>query len=115
MNSILEVIRKIGLFLFGVVLIVWGYRANAATTREGAVFDKNGVSPILKALEENLKEQQEARQAEKAGKKEESVKDSKVSLPMEGKKEDKKERKEKKVESQTVIEKEKPEEASGTK
>lgn len=111
MSSIMEVIRKVGLFLFGIVLIIWGYRANAATKNEGAISAKGGISPILKALEENLKQQQEARKAEKAQKKEEPVKETKASLPIEKKKEEKKETK---VEEQTVIEKETPEESSGT-
>lgn len=111
MSNIMEVIRKIGLFLFGIVLIVWGYRANAATKNEGAISAKDGISPVLKALEDTLKQHQEARQAEKAQKKEEPVKESKASLPIEKKKEEKKETK---VKEQTVVEKETPEESSGT-
>lgn len=106
MNGI--VVRKVGLFLFGIVLIVWGYRANAATKNEGAISARDGISPVLKALEDTLKQHQEARQAEKAQKKEEPVKESKTSLPIEKKKE------ETKVKEQTVIEKETPEESSGT-
>ncbi|GHV40908.1 hypothetical protein FACS1894179_08200 [Bacteroidia bacterium] len=112
MNSVMEVIRKTGLFLFGVVLIVWGYRANAATNNEGPISVKGGISPILKALEKNLKQQQEAGQAEDSGKKEKPVKTNKVSLPIEKKKE---EDKETKIEARTVIEKETPEKSSGTK
>lgn len=111
MNSVMEVIRKTGLFLFGVILIIWGYRANAATNNEGAISAKGGISPILKALEENLKQQQEARQAENSGKKEKPVKTNKVSMPIEKKKEKDKETK---IGAQTVIEKETPEKSSAT-
>ncbi|GAB6009307.1 hypothetical protein [Dysgonomonas reticulitermitis] len=111
MNNVMEVIRKVGLFLFGIVLIVWGYRANAATNNEGAISAKGGISPILKALEKNLKQQQEAGQAENSEKKEELVKTNKVALPIEKKKEKDKETK---IEVQTVIEKETPEKSSAT-
>lgn len=111
MSNIMEVVRKVGLFLFGIVLIIWGYRANAATKNEGAISAKDEISAILKELGDTLKQHQEAKQAEKVQKKEEPVKESKVSLPIEKKKEEKKETK---VEEQTVIEKETPEESSGT-
>jgi hypothetical protein len=80
MSSVMEVIRKTGLFLFGVVLIVWGYKANAATNNEGAISARGGILPILKNLEENLKQQQEARQAENSEKKEETVKTNKSTI-----------------------------------
>ncbi len=111
MGRIMESIRKVGLFLFGIVLIVWGYRANAATKNEGVMSAKNGISPILKALEENFKQQQEAKLAEKA-EKEELIKKRKAALLVEKKKAEKEEAK---IEQQTVIEKETPEESSGTK
>ena len=31
-----ENIKKIGLFLFGIVLVVWGYKANATTNEQAA-------------------------------------------------------------------------------
>lgn len=114
MNSVMEAVRKTGLFLFGIVLIVWGYRANAATKNEGAISVKGGVSPVLKALEKDLKQQHEARQAEKVEKaqQEELMKKKKAALAVEKKKAEKEESK---IEEQTVIEKETPEESSGTK
>ena len=111
MSSVIEVIKKIVLFLFGIVLIIWGYRANAATNKEGAMLVKDGISSKLKELEESLRKELETRQtAPKTQKKEEPIKKekAKISLSTVKKKE------EKKVEVQTVIEKETPEESSGT-
>jgi hypothetical protein len=36
MNNIVQILKKAGLFLFGVLLIIWGYKVNAANIEEKA-------------------------------------------------------------------------------
>lgn len=34
MNKLINLVKKIGLFLFGIFLVVWGYKSNAAYAAE---------------------------------------------------------------------------------
>jgi len=40
MNNIIQVLKKVGLFLFGILLIIWGYKVNAANIEEKAKEEK---------------------------------------------------------------------------
>lgn len=109
MNNILNIIKKIALFLFGVILIIWGYKANAANTeKEGKAIEpmKDILEPVLNAIEEkNVKPEDEPKPVQEPKKQvtpQPTAKEKKVD--------------EKKIEEpqQTVIEKATPEESSGT-
>lgn len=40
MNNIVQILKRIGLFLFGVLLVIWGYKVNAANAEEKAKEEK---------------------------------------------------------------------------
>lgn len=105
MNNIWEIIKKAGLFLFGVVLIIWGYRANASTGKVGALPAKSGFGELLNSYEEELNAKAEELKPEP--KKVEPVKVVKTQVAPEKKPEIA-------TEPQTVVEKETPEESSAT-
>lgn len=122
MNNILETVKKIGLFLFGIVLVIWGYAANHATNNKGALSIKGYLMPLMKDIEKQLKQQQDSLARKEKSEAEKLLRKSEVTLP----KKDAvvKETNPKKVEDEssskvseepkTVIEPEKAEEASGT-
>ncbi|GAB6120794.1 hypothetical protein [Dysgonomonas termitidis] len=130
MRNIIQNIKKITLFLFGVILIIWGYKVNAAnnTAKAEEENDKAAkeveVLPVTATEKEDEKPQTEqpAEAQPKEVKKETPVntpaKPKAVSTVPAVKKEAEKkvEVEPKKVEEpkQTVIEKATPEEASGT-
>ncbi|MFQ9315494.1 hypothetical protein [uncultured Dysgonomonas sp.] len=138
MNNIVQILKKTGLFLFGVLLVIWGYKVNAANTEEKAKEEKEKNTKeveqpiVLPPADEPKTEEQPVKEEVKSltapakvsteKKKAEDVKPKasttpqtkKASTAVENKKENQTE--EKKVEEvkQTVIEKATPEESSGT-
>lgn len=140
MNNIIQILKRIGLFLFGVLLVIWGYKVNAANTEEKAKDEKEKNTkeveqPIVlppadepKAEELPVKEEVKSLTApakvSPEKKKTEDVKPKASATPqtkksataVESKKEKENQTEEKKVEEvkQTVIEKATPEESSGT-
>lgn len=118
MNYILDLLKKIGLFLFGVVLVIWGYGANLATAKKEASGAKGSYVPLIKDIEGQLKQQQDSlvnkKDVEKRAK--ENVLPKKNLLKKEISSPIIKEEPIAKIseEPKTVIEPEKSEESSGT-
>ncbi|EGK02834.1 hypothetical protein [Dysgonomonas gadei] len=126
MRNIIQNIKKITLFLFGVILIIWGYKVNAANNTAKAEEEKDKATKEVEILpvaatekeEDKPQTEQPAEPQAKEVKKETPVKPKAVSTVPAVKKEVEKkiEEEPKKVEEpkQTIIEKATPEEASGT-
>lgn len=109
MNNILDTIKKIALFLFGVILIIWGYKANASNTAKEA----KAIEPMKDILEPALNAIEEKSAKTKAESK--PIQDTKKqAVPQAVAKEKKVEEKKIEEPQQTVIEKATPEESSGT-
>lgn len=138
MNNIIQVLKKIGLFLFGILLIIWGYKVNAANNEEKTKAEREsnnkeiGQQPVNVPADNNPAEQDTLKTEIKKvvtpkanDKKAVPQAKPKVSAPtpakspestVEKKTESKVVEEPVKVEEpkQTVIEKETPEESSGT-
>lgn len=129
MKDVIQISKKIALFLFGVVLVIFGYKANATNNSSNAKEDQDKNKKDKKAEPENVPKV--AKQEEKPGviiyqpgvKKEDNKSKAGQGAKPEAKKaeikktEEKKEKTEEKVqkeEPQVTIEKAKTEEASGT-
>lgn len=140
MNNIIQVLKKVGLFLSGILLIVWGYKVNAANIEAKAKEEKESnketeLQPVVAPPANQVEAETESTVTEPT-KKTATPKDSeakkeapqnkakasvpspaKTSAPAVEKKVEKKATEESaKVEEpkQTVIEKATPEESSGT-
>ncbi|SBV95127.1 hypothetical protein [uncultured Dysgonomonas sp.] len=130
MRNIIQNIKKITLFLFGVILIVSGYRVNAANNTAKAEEEKDKATKEVEVLpiaatekeDDNPQTEQPAEPQAKEVKKETPVNTpakpkAASTVPAVKKEVEKKiEEEPKKVEEpkQTIIEKAIPEEASGT-
>lgn len=110
MNNILEAIKKIGLFLFGIVLVIWGYGANSAAAKKEASGLKGTISPLLEKIGNQLKQQQDSLASK------EKIEETKKNVVLHKKEPVVKESKSEKIEAEpkTIIEPEKSEESSGT-
>lgn len=124
MKDIIQWVKKVGLFLFGVVLIIWGYKANANNSEQPKV-DENKPKDIEKtdtvsSPSQPTEEPQTETISEPVEKKDETPKTTekkKDVAPAQPKQETKKEqpKQEEKIEApKTVIETTTPEESSGT-
>ncbi|MBF0648475.1 hypothetical protein IR083_06570 [Dysgonomonas sp. GY75] len=130
MRNIIQNIKKITLFLFGVILIIWGYKVNAANNTAKAEEEKDKATKEVEVLpvattekeEDKPQTEQPAEPQAKEVKKETPVNTpakpkAASTVPAVKKEVEKKiEEEPKKVEEpkQTIIEKATPEEASGT-
>lgn len=116
MTNIINIAKKVILFLFGIFLIVWGYKVNAANSIEKVKEEKDNVSK--KELEQAfpIPTKEEVKPVE------ESISEATTRIEIanqpevekkEGKKKENKRKKDKEA-KQTVIESDTPEKASGT-
>jgi len=132
MNNIIQTIKKTVLFLFGVLLIIWGYKVNATNNDAKAQDEKDKTAqesekqPDITLAEDTIKQPKTSKTdtepaTQDTGKKKQPVAPAKSkndSVPTVKKQPVKKDKEEpvKKVEEtkETVIETATPEEASGT-
>lgn len=62
MSNSLRYIKKIALFLFGVVLIIWGYKANNTNNEETALNPNGEVEePTVNTVQQNSNKEQETK------------------------------------------------------
>lgn len=123
MGNIVQLLKKIGLFLFGVALIIWGYKANATNKTESAKVDETPKkeADIAESITQKEQEQEKEEEAEKPKPKVKVLSNTDVKKTETKKAEVKSEEKKKPKETpevseptKPVVEKATPEESSGT-